>query len=176
MTQLVSGLLLGALVIGAVPDDRPLASPASAGRLVQLLGSREADAVAAEDSEEPGRFVAALVLSDQLLVVAARCDNVEYLRGQVGRQAFRELYADLHGCAIASTKFFVHDMGADGIRLRPEASKVPDIVYETASRQIVLDGDWRKHDLSESGYVSLCLMLDTRYTDMLELLVAALER
>jgi hypothetical protein len=171
-TGLVS---LAALLLGAIRAEHPT-SPASAERLKQLLVSRQAEAAAAEDPDEPGRFVAALLLPEQLLVVTARCASVEHLRRQVEQRASRDLYAGLHGCAIPSTKLFVQDMGADGIQPQPEPGKVPDVVYDKVSHVVVLNGDWRKQELDEEGYLSQFGALDTRYNRMLQLLIGAANR
>ena len=175
MTSAVGVMLLGSLALGAPPAGHA-ASPTSAERLTQMLGSRHAEAIAAEDPEEPGRFVAALLLQEQLLVVAARCSNADYLRGRVERKEFRDLYVDLHGCAIPSTKFFVQDMGADGLRPQPEPGKAPDIVYDRVSRVILLNGDWRNQELDEEGYLSQFGTLDSRYGRLLQLLITAIDR
>jgi len=174
MTYPVRVMLLVVLVLGDTPAGHA-ASAASAERLKQLLGTRGAEAIAAEDPEEAGLFVAALLLQGQLLAVAARCNNAEYLRRQLEEQKFRDLYIDLHGCAIPATKFFVQDMGADGLRPQPESGAAPDIVYEKVSRVILLNGDWRKQDLDEKGYLSLFQTLDARYEQMLQRLIAAID-
>jgi hypothetical protein len=167
-------MLFTVLVLGSIPEVHA-ASPASAARLKQVLSSRQAGAIAAEDPEEPGRFVAALLLPDQLLVVSARCNSTEYMRWRVEQQQFRDLYVDLHGCAIPASKFFVQDMGADGLEPQPELGKMADIVYDKVSRVILLNGDWKKQELDEQGYLSLVGTLDARYNRMLQLLIAAVE-
>jgi hypothetical protein len=83
-------------------------------------------------------------------------------------------HADLHACADPASKFFVHDMDADGLHDNLDRRRTPDIVYELASRQILLDGDWRAHELGKAEYLDLARRLETRYARLLGLLAARL--
>jgi hypothetical protein len=162
----------GTWAFGALAQAGAPSSTASAERLAKLMESKKLTAVGAEDPSEPGRFVAAQLLARQLLVVAGRCEAVEYLRLQVEKRAFADLYADLHGCAIADTRFFVQDMGANGLRAKPAGDGLTDVVYEGASRQLILDGDWRRNELDEAGYKRAFEQSDARYDKLLALLAA----
>jgi len=166
--------LLAVLAVGSAVQS-PSVSATSAGRLAQLMTAAGLDAAGAEDTDEPGRFVAALAVPGQLLVVTARCRGVAVLRARIDGRAFRELYADRHAYADAPSKFFVHDMGADGLHANLDRDRVPDVVYEMAAHQILLDGDWRAHELRKDAYVDLYRRLDARYARMLELLATRLQ-
>lgn len=175
---LTSGLLgtlaASVAVLAQAGGEVGLSSPATALELRRLMHTHRIDAVAVEDASEPGRFVAALHSANQLLVVTARCESAEYLRHRVAAKQARDLYGDLHGCAIGSTKFFVQDMGGDGLRLAPPPGGVPDLVYEFGSRQIMLDGDWRRHELTRQAYQAFARQLDARYHRLLTLLITSL--
>ncbi|MGD9905766.1 MAG: hypothetical protein AB7U83_20020 [Vicinamibacterales bacterium] len=167
--------LVAALAVGGVIDT-PSTSADSAARLTALLTAAGLDAAAAEDPDEPGRFIAALALPGQLLVMTARCSGgTEALRARLASRAYRDVYTDLHACADAASKFFVHDMGADGLHANLGRDRVPDIVYEMAAHQILLDGDWRAHELKRDAYEALCGKLDARYDRMLRLLAAGIQ-
>lgn len=165
--------LLAAVLISS-NGQSPTASDTSAPSLAQLLKSAGLDATAVEDPDEPGRFVSALAGPGQLLVVTARCANDAHLRANLEGQRYREVYADLHACADPASKFFVHDMDADGLHDNLDRRRTPDIVYELASRQILLDGDWRAHELEKAEYLDLARRLEARYARLLGLLAARL--
>lgn len=167
--------LVAAVVSGGVIAP-PSASAESAARLTVLMTAAGLDAVAVEDPDESERFIAALAMPGQLLVVTARCTTAtEALRARLAARAYRDVYADLHACAEAPSKFFVHDMGADGLHANLDGERTPDIVYEMAVRQILLDGNWRAHELKREAYAALCEKLDSRYSRMLTLLAAPLQ-
>jgi len=167
--------LLAVLVAGGAVGLQS-GSAVSAPHLVQLMAVAGLDVVAAEDPDEPGRFVAGLAVPGQLLVVTARCaGGAASLRARIAVRAFRELYADLHACAEAPSKLFVHDMGGDGLHANLDGDRVPDVVYEMAAHRILLDGDWRTHELTKEGYTELWLRLDARYDRLLDLLAATLQ-
>lgn len=172
---LFSAFLASGTTVGPA-ENQQTASAGPAARLAGLLESRQADAAATEDPNEPGRFIAALRFPGQLLVVTARCKEDAFLRYHATQGDPREVYTALHSCAVASTKFFVQDMGADGLRSHPARDVAPDIVYELASRQILLDGDWRKQELDRAGYASVAEKLDARYSRLLTILLERLER
>ncbi|MFN8061080.1 MAG: hypothetical protein U0Q12_18115 [Vicinamibacterales bacterium] len=180
MTVAILGIFVSVVTASASVAEparlQPSTSAEPAASLVRLLDARQSDAIAAEDPDEPGRFVAALRFPSQLLVVTARCDGDAFLRHQVSQRAYRDVYSALHACAVPSTKFFVQDMGADGLHANVTRDAVPDVVYELATRQIILDGDWRKHELDRAGYASVSEKLDARYARLLTILLGQLER
>jgi hypothetical protein len=66
-------VLLVATLVPAAPVDRASQSATIATELAKALSEQRLDAIAAQDPDEPDRFIAALFFADsQLLVVSAR--------------------------------------------------------------------------------------------------------
>jgi len=154
----------------------PLPVPQSAApavKLGELLAAKNLTAVAARDSSEPGRFVAALLVPHvQLLVVSARYSQPDLLDGRLVRKEYRDAYEDIFSASIKETKVFFEDANADGLCNDRTA---PDVMYEGGVKQTIFDGDWHKHGLSEKAYTDLYTKADARYAQMLSDLIAVLD-
>jgi hypothetical protein len=166
---LLSGVLLAPQRAEPVPT-----SSQSAERVWQLLDRDALEAVAAEDPLEPGRFVAARKLPDRLLMVTARCAESRDLRVQLSLRAFREAYMAVQACALPATRLVVQDIGADGLHANLARTATPDIVSELVSRELVFDGDWRRHELELDTYLSVWRELDAQYHRLLRILIGEL--
>jgi hypothetical protein len=145
-------------------------SKSLARELTQTMQQQKMDAVAANDPAEPGRFVAALLFPGQLLVVSARHAADASLAEQVARKAYRDVYTTLHGSPIPETKFFVQDLGADGL---DSDGKSIDVVYERAVDQIIFDGQPENHKMSKRAYAEKFQRADDSYSQCLRLLLDA---
>jgi hypothetical protein len=164
--------MLSASVVGQAEESRQ-----TAARLIQLLQSRGLDAVAARDPAAPDRFIAALhVPGDQLLVVAGHHPTPALLDHRLQQRAFRELYLDLQATPTPAGKLFVMDAKGDGLQVSRERGEAFDIVYENGTKSTAFDGDWKGQKLTESEYRRQFAALDQRYAHMLAALVAALEK
>jgi hypothetical protein len=142
--------------------------------LTELLTARHLDAVAAKDHVEAGRFVAALFFpGSQLLVISARCASPARLESLLDRREFRDVYLELGTASIPDSKVFFQDGKADG--LRPVLNDGVDVVYERDTIQTILDGDWKKHNLSEAVYKERFAAADAQYAKLLATLVDALK-
>lgn len=114
------------------------ANPADAARELKMrLEERKLGAIAAADPADPGRFVAALYVPGQLLVVSGRYPSPAHLEYVLGQQNYQEAYSAMYAAADKEGRLFVQDMGADG----PPQKKgdVADVVYENGVTQIILD-------------------------------------
>ena len=89
-------VLLVATLVPAAPLDRASHSAAIATQLAKALSEQGLDAIAAQDPDEPDRFIAALFFADsQLLVVSARYASPSLLKARLAQKQYRDVYLDL---------------------------------------------------------------------------------
>ena len=150
-----------------------LKSAALAKELVQLMEQGKLDAIAAKTSEAD-TFVAALYLPGQLLVVRAKYQPAVLLNEKLIKKDYREVYTDLQSAAVAGTRLFVMDVGADGLKPKKEDARFDTADIDT--RTVVFDGEWKKAKLSEEEYLKSFADLEKRYADMLAVLVAQVKK
>jgi hypothetical protein len=140
-------------------------SRGSARELVRQLNERHSDAMAASDPVVPGRFIAALYIApSQLLVVGAKHASTEAVAYKLREHQYRDVYLDLQASPAAEGKWFVHDLGADG--LSRAANSSIDNVYEGGKRLALVDGGNVKRELFTRS--------DAEYSRMLRVLLDAL--
>ena len=152
-------------------------SQAAAKTLVQLLQSHGLDTIGARDPAAPDRFVAALSIpGDQLLVVAGTHPTPDLLNLRIQQKAFRDLDLDLQATPTPKGKLFVMDSGGNGLRASREPGEPFDIVYEDGTKRTSFDGDWKGQKMSESEYYQRFSDVDRQYAQMLSALVAALQQ
>jgi hypothetical protein len=166
------GLGLVLLVVTLVPAallDRVSQSAAVATQLTKGLSERGLDAIAAQDPDEPDRFIAALLFADsQLLVVSARSTSPSLLTDRLAHKQYRDVYVDLSGSSIADSSILFHDMNADGLCGRRDQKA--DIVYEGSQAPKIFDGDWDKRK-SDKSYEQQFVLADKQYTRLLNILL-----
>src|SRR5262249_21473470 len=136
--------------------------------LARLMLDQKADAIAAADPAETGRFTAARFLPGQLLVVSARHPDPALLTGQIGRKAYGDVYSELNDAKLQTTRFFIQDMGANGLESEGESI---DIVYEHGALQAIFDGHPDRQKLSRQAYNKILQDADQKYTHSLKLLL-----
>jgi hypothetical protein len=157
----------------SVRNERTVRSAALAKQLGVALLEHKLDAIAARDPEAPDRFVAALFFPDsQMLVISASYSSPSLLDEKLAQKNYREVYLDLGTTQFADTSMFFQDMKADG--LCHDRDQTADILYEGRTSTI-LDGDWKKHGLSEQAYEKRLADADDRYSRLLELLLAQIQ-
>ena len=128
----------------------------SAARLIRLLQSRGLDAIGGRDPAAPDRFIAALhIPDDQLLVVAGHHPTPALLDHRLQQRAFRELYLDLQATPTPAGKLFVMDAKGDGLQVSRERDESFDIVYENGTKTTAFDGDWKGQKLTESDTAAI---------------------
>jgi hypothetical protein len=148
-------------------------SSSVAAELAALMNAQQLDAFAAQDPEAPNRFLATLLVPKvQMLVVSAEYPTPSELQAQLGQKNYRDVYAALHQPAAAQTRFFLIDLGCDG--LRPGADDV-DVLYEKGTTQTLFNGEWKKQGLSEAAYNKRVEETEARYASLLTRLRDALK-
>lgn len=157
------------LGIAATAHAEDSASATAAAELVKQLQTAQLQAVATQDPGLPGRYVAALLVPGQLLVVSASHPMPDLLNGRLERGEYRELYMDLQTTPTPEGKYFIHDLGADGLHMR-DRNEVFDTVYEDGSSTLTCDGSWKAQDLSEDEYKERFAAADACYRGLLDAL------
>jgi hypothetical protein len=170
MLKLLATMVLGGFL--AATDPAALQSPALARELVKVLSSQQIDAIAAEDPDDPERFVAALFARGQLLVVSKRHTSPAAIHARLGLRQYRDVYLDLQASAAADRGWFLQDMQADGLSAGPD--HVPDILYAGRDAPTVFDGDWKTQGSSEQEYEQQLTVADQQYTRLLDVLLRQL--
>lgn len=173
-TSLVIALLLAGCVAG-LSARQPSASAAPAKELSALLDQRKLDSFAARTPDSEDRFVALLYFPKaQLLVVSARYAAPAQLRELILNHKYRDAYTTLSSAGERAGKFFVQDLGADGLPSAGKGEQV-DVIYEEVTRQTILNGRWRDQKLSETEYLARRDKADARYARLLTALIGALK-
>ena len=108
-----------------------------AAELAQLLSAAQMDAIAARDTADEDRFVAALAFPGTLLVVSARLEVALYVEQKIADGQYREAYIDLNAASIPETKVLITDTGADGLSGGDDSADMVD----TGSGAARYDGD-----------------------------------
>ena len=171
-THLVIGLLMLVVMSSAAAAQEPK-SAALARELTQGLDAAKLTAIAAKDPSEPESFVAAMYFSgSQLLVVAAKYLPAVLLNEKLGKKDYQEIYIDLNSASVASTRIFIEDLGADGLKADHDEGKGFDSV-ERAGKRNLFDDHWRKEQkLSDEQYAKLFADEDALYARLLQALLA----
>lgn len=147
-----------------------------AAELVRVLNERKLDSIAANHNV-PGRFVAALYFpGTQLLVISAKYSAPDRLRYLLTKRAYRDVYLDLSSASEQESKFFVSDLGANGLRFTREEDQPFDSV-DLPGRSVSFDGRWgRGSGISEAEYREAFEQADTEYVEMLQSLIDELQK
>jgi hypothetical protein len=173
MQRVVFGSLvvLTALLVAAPAFSQESKSAALARELATTLDAAKLDSIAAPDPSAPDTFVAALYFPGlQLLVVSARYAAPQLLNDRLTKQEYRDTYIDLSSASVPSSKVFIEDLGADGLKVKQD-NKGAD-TYELAGTRTVFDGDWKRQKMAEADYMKAFSAADDRYSQMLTALVA----
>ncbi len=170
------GLAIGLVIILAARVQAARSSgesSAMAGELTALMTDRHLDAIAAQDSDHPDRFVAALLIPGaQLLVVSAAYPNPGELQGQIAQKNYRDVYAALQQPVAQQTRVFFIDSACDGLRSGGEAV---DVMYEKGTQQTLFDGRWKPQGLTEATYTKKVDTAEQEYSRLLSLLTGTLK-
>jgi hypothetical protein len=166
--MVLAGLLLAPAALSA-QDSK---SAAVATELTQLLDQMKLDAVAARHGTD--QFVAALYFQgSQLLVVGGKYSAPDRITYLIGQKQYRDVYADLSSASEQSTKVFVMDLGANGLKFKRENNEPFDTV-DSSGASIAFNGERGK--LSEDDYRKAFATSDAQYTAMLQALLAAIKK
>ena len=160
----VGGLVLASVVSVAAQESE---SAPLAQQLATVLNEAQLDSVAAKDTADDDRFVAALFFPGRLLVVSARVEVPVYIEQKIGNRDFRTVYIDLNTASIAESKVLITDGGAAGLSADDAADSA-----DTGGKLVRFDGEWGGQQLSEDEYTALFSEADADYARMLKALLA----
>jgi hypothetical protein len=152
-------------------------SAALAKELTLALDAGKLTAIAAKDPSDPETFIAAMYFSgSQLLVVAAKYTPAVLLNEKLGKKDYQEVYIDLNSASVVSTRTFIEDAGADGLKADHEEGKGFDSV-DRAGKRTSFDEHWRKEQkLTEEQFAKTFADADALYARLLQALIAQSKR
>lgn len=165
------------VALGSSAMAQELKSVAIAKDLAAALDAAKLTAIAAKDPSAPEAFVAAMYFSgSQLLVVGARYAPAVLLNAKLANRDYQEIYIDLNSAAIAGSKIFIEDPGADGIKAEHRDNEAFDAI-ERGGKRTLFDDKWRKEQkLSEEEYAKLVTDADALYARLLQALLTQARR
>jgi len=178
MRALVRGTLAAVLFAGSSVNG--LAQEPKSGALAKQLASAmdaaKLDSLAAKDPAAADAFVSVLYITGlQLLAVSAKYSAPQLLDEKIGKKDYREVYIDLQSSASPGSKFFVEDLGMDGLKAKRDNDQPFDSV-EINGKRTAFDGEWKKQQLSEADYMKTHQAADERYVQMLTALLAQIKK
>ena len=132
----VVAALAALAMAGPAPAQESESAPLAA-ELAELLTAAELGAIAARDTADEDRFVAALAFPGTLLVVSAQLEVALYVEQKIANGQYREVYIDLNAASIPETKVLITDTGADGLSGEDDSADMVD----TGSGAARYDGD-----------------------------------
>ena len=144
-----------------------------ARELTGMLDRAKLDSIATRQAGSDDVFVAALYFPGQLLVVSSKYAVPALLNERIAQNKYRDAYIDLNVAVDPTSKVFIEDMGADGIRPRRTTSFD---IYSKGETRFPFDGDWKKRKLTEDSYMQTFGEADTHYARMLESLIAEMKK
>ncbi len=162
-THLIVGLLMLVVMSTAAAAQEPK-SAALAKELTTLLDGAKLTAIAARDASDSESFVAAMYFSgSQLLIVSAKYTPAVLLNEKLAKKDYQEIYIDLNSASVASTRVFVEDLGADGLKADHEEGTAFDSI-DRGGKRTVFDTAWRKDQkLTDEQYAKLFSDADALY-------------
>ena len=170
-THLVIGLLM-LLVMSTAAAAQESKSAALAKELTTLLDAAKLTAIAAKESSDPEAFVAAMYFSgSQLLIVSAKYTPAVLLNQKLDKKDYQEVYIDLNSASVVSSRVFVEDLGADGLKAdHPDGAAFDSI--DRGGKRTIFDSDWRKEQkLTDEQFAKLFADADALYSRLLQALI-----
>ena len=170
--HLVIGLLV-LVVMSTAAAAQEAKSAALAKELTTLLDGAKLTAIAAKDPSDPDAFVAAMYFSgSQLLIVAAKYTPAVLLNEKVAKKDYQEIYIDLNSASVASTRVFLEDLGADGLKADHDEGAGFDSL-DRGGKRTIFDADWKKDQkLTDDQYAKLFTDADAIYSRLLQALIS----
>jgi hypothetical protein len=130
-------VVLAAVALAGQAQAQESESAPLAAELAELLSASGMGAIAARDTADEDRFVAALAFPGTLLVVSAQLEVALYVEQKIADGQYREAYIDLNAASIPETKVLITDTGADGLSGGDDSADMVD----TGSGAARYDGD-----------------------------------
>ena len=177
MRQLLSfgGSLFGGVVMTALMAEPALAqdskSAAGAKELAQLLSTKKLDAIAVRDPNAADTFIAALAFPGQIILVSAKYAAPPLLNEKLARSEYRDVYIELNSASVAESRYFVTDLGADGLRAKKVKREDPFDTRDVGGKPFNFDGSWREDKISEADYMKIFAETDEQYARMVSVLL-----
>ena len=175
-------VILLSLVVVSVPARHAVAQDSTsaplAEELAKLMEEGELEAVAGRDQVVDDRFIAAMLMSDRMLVVSARHSSPGAAQTQIRNRSFREVYTALDATPVAGSKTLFNDAGANGLRAVPprrvslSEGDLNDVV-DRGDAILRLDNYGGGQGLTRDAYRSAFAEADVEYAGMLEILLAS---
>ncbi len=162
------------LVIPAMVHAQEGKSAPLAKELAQALDKQAGDmkVIAAKMPRTQDQYAAAMYFpGSQMLVVTARYAVPVLLDERLGKKDYREIYIDLNSASIPESKVMISDLGADGLKAKPNDNTPFDSI-ERAGKTTAFDGDWKKAKLSETDYMKAFSDADELYGQILQALLS----
>jgi hypothetical protein len=153
------------------------AQPAPAVReLANLLEGRKLDSFATRVPGTTDRFVAALYIpGQQMIVVAGRYGSPALVREKILLGRYLDAYRDLYGASDPASRSIVEDLRADGLRAVPGRDEPSDAYTGPTGSLITFDGEWKQHKLSHDAYLEAFAKANADYATNVGVLVSALK-
>jgi hypothetical protein len=95
------------------------------------------------------------------------------LRELIAKNEHQRVYLDLNAAGDRAGRFFVEDLGANGLQPDRERDAPFDITWRDAVQQTVFNGDWKGQKLTEAEYRKRFERDNAEYARALQLLVTA---
>lgn len=173
-----AGLLAAALcavfTTGAFAQEPKSAAPAK--ELAQLLASKKIDSIAARMPDSREDFVGALAFPGQLMVVWAKSAAPSYVNEKLLRKEYKEVYIDLNSASILESRYFVTDLGPDGLKAKPDQKTGPADSRDVGGKSIRFDGNWKEDKMSEQDYMKAYADADAAYAKAIQALIDELKK
>lgn len=179
LVQLSSSLVVALAALAATAQPARAQEPKSAAlakELVQVLTGKKMDSVAVRAPDSSDTFLAALVFPAQIIVVSAKYTAPPLLNEKLARNEFRDVYIELNSASVLDSRFFITDIGADGLRPKRAKKDEPFDVRDAAGKPFNFDGNWREDKMSEADYMKVHAETDERYAAILTALLGAAKK
>ena len=175
-TSQFAGAVLVVLAVSAPAWAQEPKSAAAAKELAQLLGSMKLDAIASRLPNSSDEFVGAMVFPGQLMVIWAKTVAPERMNERLVKKEYKDVYADLNSASIPETRHFVMDLGADGLKAKPDSKGGPSDTHDMAKKSMRFDGNWKEDKMSEADYMKAHAEADAAYAAAAQALIEALKK
>lgn len=169
---LASSLFLTSLAAPVIAQ--PQKSQEWATELAKRLSGDAPQAFAAAVPDDETRYVAVLHIPNvQLLAISATYASPALLRELLLKGDYQRVYRDLNSAGDREGRFFVEDLGADGLRPDRAPNAAFDITWRDGGKRTLFNGDWKGQKLSESEYRERFEKDAAQYAEMLRMLLDA---
>lgn len=152
-------------------------STAAAKELAQLMTSKKLDSIAARmPGDARDEFVGAMSFPGSLMVVWAKTTAPAVVNEKLIKKEYKEVYLDLNSASIPDSKHFVTDIGADGLKFKPDSKGGPSDTHDLGNKSLRFDGNWKEDKMSEQDYQKAHADADAAYARAIETLVAEIKK